>query len=293
MRSYRYLRLAIVILLTGLAASLVMQGVDAGCIEGSIDAFYYTPTHGLFIGALVATGAAMVAIKGRTTVEDCFFNIAGVLAPIVALVPTTRQTQVCDGSAPLEIARNDLIPNSLVALVFAGAVTLAVTAVIAARSETLRMHAKSFTRSLRTGLLPVVSFSIAALLFVGVWDVAWYSFAHFGAAIGLFVAIFLALGSLMSKRLHHVLHFALTWTKPTEQYRKPKPRYYNIYCGILVITVPAAVITAFVFEPPLFWIEVSGIVSFASFWIVQTAELWERLPEPTPAATGGRTTSPG
>lgn len=257
-----------------------------------MSAFYYTPAHGLFIGALVATGAAMVALNGRTTVEDSFFNIAGVLAPVVALVPTNRQLLLCDGSAPLEIERNDLVPNSLVALLVAGAATLSVTAFIAARRKTLRVHAKSFGRSLLTGVFPLALFAIAAFLFVGVWDVPRYSFAHFGAAIGLFVAIFLAIGSLVSKRLHRVLHLALTWTKPTEEYRKPAPRYYNSYCSILAATGPVAAITALVGEAPLFWIEVSGIASFTSFWIVQTAELWQRLPEPTPEVASGGTQSP-
>jgi hypothetical protein len=125
-----------------------------------------------------------------------------------------------------------------------------------------------------------------------VWDVPWYSFAHFGAAIGLFVAIFLAIGSLLSERLHRVLHVALTFTKPTEEYRKPAPRYYKSYCWILVATGPVAAITALVGDAPLFWIEVSGIASFASFWIVQTAELWERLPEPIPDVASGGTQSP-
>jgi hypothetical protein len=45
-------------------------------------------------------------------------------------------------------------------------------------------------------------------------------------------------------------------------------------------------------DAPLFWIEVSGIASFASLWIVQTAELWERLPEPIPDVASGGTQSP-
>jgi hypothetical protein len=292
LRSYRYLRLAIVILLIGLAAGIVGQRWSAGCIEDSISAFYYTPVHGLFIGALVATGAAMVALNGRTTVENSFFNIAGVLAPVVVLVPTNRQMLLCDGTAPLQIERNDLVPLSLVALLVAGAATLAVTAFTAARNKTLQVHAESFVHSLLTGVLPLTLFAIATFLFVGLWNVPWYSFAHFGSAIGLFVAIFLAIGSLLSERLHRVLHVALTFTNPTEEYRKPAPLYYKSYLWILFATAPVAAITALVGDAPLFWIEVSGIASFTSFWIVQTAELWRRLPEPTPGVASAGTQSP-
>jgi len=288
LRSYRYLRLAIVMLLVGLAAGIAWQRHTAGCIEDSLSAFYYTPAHGLFIGALVAIGAAMVALNGRTIVENSFFNIAGMLAPVVALVPTTRPVLLCDGSAPLQIERNDLVPISLVALLVAGAATLAVTAVIAAQHEGFRANAESFGRSLRTGVLPLALFAIAAFVFVGMLDVPAYTFVHYGAAIGMFVAIFLAIGSLTSKGLHLVLHILLTWTKPTEEYRKPAQPYYKSYWWILGATIPVAAITALVGGAPLFWIEVSGIASFASFWIVQTAELWERLPEPIPPVTRGR-----
>src|SRR5205085_6408417 len=55
---------------------------------GSISAYYYTPVRGMFAGALLAIGACLVCIRGSTTVEDILLNVAGMLAPVVALIPT-------------------------------------------------------------------------------------------------------------------------------------------------------------------------------------------------------------
>lgn len=59
----------------------------------AISAFYYTPVHAIFIGVLFATGFSLIALRGRDRVEDLFFNLAGFLAPVVALVKP-----VCTGS---------------------------------------------------------------------------------------------------------------------------------------------------------------------------------------------------
>ena len=288
LRSYRSLRLAIVIVLVGLAGALVRQLTKEGCIEISISAYYYTPVHGLFIGSLVATGAAMVALKGRTVVEDSLFNVAGVLAPVVALVPTTRQAILCDGkSNPLVLSRNDLAPNSLVALLVAGFAVLVVTAFVAKLHDAPEIPVTPLLRSLRTVVAPSTALAVAAAVTVGLLDQPWYTFMHFGAAIGLFAAIFLAIGSLLSERFHNALHLLLTWARPNDRYRKPMPIYSRAYGGLLVATGPLAIVAAISGSASIFWIEVVGIASFTIFWVVQTAELWYYLPDPPPTSAAG------
>ena len=88
--SYRYLRLSIVVLVATLGMALLIETSKASCMQGSISAYYYTPVHAVFVGALVAMGVVMVALKGRDPIEDLCFNLAGVLAPVVAFVPTAR-----------------------------------------------------------------------------------------------------------------------------------------------------------------------------------------------------------
>ena len=86
--TYRYLRMSLVAVLTMLAASVCFQWFFAGNHLPSISDYYWTPVHAVFIGALLALGVGMVILKPDNELEDIFLNIAGVLAPVVAFVPT-------------------------------------------------------------------------------------------------------------------------------------------------------------------------------------------------------------
>src|SRR4051812_23085950 len=87
--TYRCLRLGIVGMVLLLAVSLVIEIVNApGCVQTSISAYYYTPVRNIFVGALVAIGLCLIVIRGCSRWQDFFLNMAGMLAPIVALVPT-------------------------------------------------------------------------------------------------------------------------------------------------------------------------------------------------------------
>ena len=93
-RTSRYIRLAIVGLVLGLAASLAFElarvhhAEGQWCLLGSVSAYYYTPVHGFLIGALVTIGVALFAVRGNTVAENTLLNFAGVCAPFVAFVPT-------------------------------------------------------------------------------------------------------------------------------------------------------------------------------------------------------------
>lgn len=69
--------------------SVVIERSRATCWGESISGYYYTPSRNVFVGALVVIGVSLIAIKGSTDREDVLLNLAGVLAPIVAFVPTT------------------------------------------------------------------------------------------------------------------------------------------------------------------------------------------------------------
>lgn len=78
-------------LLLLLALSVGHQTAEQGWSTlTSISAYYYTPAHAIFVAVLIAIGAAMIVIKGTRGLEDILLNIAGMLAMIVALVPTSR-----------------------------------------------------------------------------------------------------------------------------------------------------------------------------------------------------------
>ncbi len=88
-KTYRYLRIGIIAAVFLLAASVVLERtkVAPACWQTSISAYYYTPARAVFVGALMAIGMSLVVIKGSTPWEDVFLNVAGMLAPVVALVP--------------------------------------------------------------------------------------------------------------------------------------------------------------------------------------------------------------
>ena len=53
----------------------------------------------MFIGALCAIGALLIVYKGSKDTEDVLLNLAGILAFVVAFVPTSRPVLLCGESA--------------------------------------------------------------------------------------------------------------------------------------------------------------------------------------------------
>jgi hypothetical protein len=73
-----------------LMASLVLEIIRTKGLElTSISASYYSPVSKVFVGVLIATGMALIAIMGREKSEDGALNLAGILAPTIGMLPTT------------------------------------------------------------------------------------------------------------------------------------------------------------------------------------------------------------
>src|SRR5258705_12152572 len=90
-KSYRYLRIAMVGLLVALGVSVGYQTWRQGFhLLGSVSAYYYTPAQAIFVGALIGIATCMIALKGTTAAEDVFLNLGGMFAAVVAMVPTSR-----------------------------------------------------------------------------------------------------------------------------------------------------------------------------------------------------------
>ncbi len=74
----------------------------------------------MFTGGLVAIGVSLIAIKGSTDLEDVLLNLAGVLAPIVAFVPTTPPEGGCP-SVGVDVRYAELyIDNNVLAYAIGG-----------------------------------------------------------------------------------------------------------------------------------------------------------------------------
>jgi hypothetical protein len=91
--TYMSLRLGAVGVIAALFISMYVEyrgGQPPHCLQKSISAFYYTPVQFVFVGALCAMGLVMIVLWGKTAWEDGWFNLAGLLAPVVAFVPTSK-----------------------------------------------------------------------------------------------------------------------------------------------------------------------------------------------------------
>ncbi len=140
LKTYRYLRMGMVGLVLALALSILLERLEVDCWQTSISSYYYTPARAVFVGGLMAVGVSLLVIKGSTRREDVMFNIAGILAPVVGVVPTSsvgecwsleptpKPTDGEGNPAPWVIANID---NNIQALLLAGIVGMIAVGLIA------------------------------------------------------------------------------------------------------------------------------------------------------------------
>lgn len=150
-KTYRYLRVAIVSMVVTLLVCTVLQSVDAGSWLGSLSAYYFTPVHAIFIGSLIMIGICLIAIRGQTNPEDITLNIAGLCAPIVALVPTAMPDEpgyknLFEGELPLAAMQF----NNVIALGLTAVFAVALAFTIGSRGR-LSAVLKALTTETRIG----------------------------------------------------------------------------------------------------------------------------------------------
>ena len=308
--SYRYLRLALVVVTVTLGVSLLFEIVAAGCYQGSISAFYYTPVHSVFVGALFVIGVSLVALIGKDLVEDLLFNLAGFLAPIVALVPTARPTDLCGpperhlgisesipGQDPTVATTDLLVTNNAWALFLGFLVAFVVALLLATRSTSRLERLRQVSRASWVGL----GLSLLVLIIGLVWFLNWRtSFdrrAHGTSAVLMFVAIWMAvLINADFERLRPIVHRPYRWLDvrpPTfsseskhESFFRGQYKLIAWFMAIAGIVLGYGVATGV--SHAVFWLEAAEIIPFAYFWVLQTAEGWTS----TSIAPGSSPTSP-
>jgi uncharacterized membrane protein len=266
-KTWRYLRLAIVVLAAGLAASVLYEHgktVD-GCWQPSISAYYYTPAQGVLVGTLVAIGVCLVSVKGNTDWEDILLNLAGSCAPVVAFVPVPDRGTCA--SALQGTANRDLrIANNVTAVLIAGGVALAVLGVVAAlgrwnpnRERPTRTAVAGFAGTVVVYLATVLVFLLARR-----WFTDW---GHDVFAVALFAFVLVTV-----------------WLNAVNLYysRRSTPcpaRVVNRYTVLGILMVVALVVTGLLglaagWRHWQLGAEASLIGLFAVFWVLQTVELW-------------------
>ncbi len=268
--TYRYLRISMVVAVLLLAVSIAIERSQVDCWQTSVSAYYYTPVKAIFVGVLMAVSLCLIVIKGRTSWEDAALNAAGMLAPIVAVVPTS-DVGTCWSVTPRPLPVNDNgeladwvvanIDNNITALIIAGIVGLIVAAVIATiATRNMRAIAEVGPVQMRLGLLGAMVFLVAGAVVFVAWD-DFDTLAHGLAAVAMFLFLAIAVG-------------LNAWQHRND----PAPRaYFWIYAAIAGLMVGAA---AVMFPFGSSWdhmvlvLETTEIALFAVFWLVQTKEHW-------------------
>lgn len=295
-KSYRYLRSAMVGLLLCLAVSVLRQSVQQGSILSSISAYYYTPAQAIFVGVLIAVGVCMIALKGTKQEEDVLLNIGGMLALVVAIVPTGRTE---DYKAALAACKNgdgsSFADQALTALDCPSVITLREATVANVNNNMFALMVVGFAGLLATLLFAWrdnnwtgkfwVGFSTACAVYLlgvvayGVLDEAFIDTAHYPAAIGMFACV---VAVVVINALRHqgvsLTEVQGAWNKTMTVVSAlvvSRGRYALValfMIAVVVIGVPLAFLGPF--DDIIFWIEAALIVLFAVFWAIQTAERW-------------------
>jgi hypothetical protein len=263
-KTYRYLRIGIVAVVVLLAASIGYERLQVSCWQTSISAYYYTPVRAVFVGGLVAIGVSLIVIKGSTIAEDTFLNVAGMLAPVVAFVPTANPgTCWSVRPIPLPVEDGKLAPwveanihNNITALLIAAAVGLLVAVVVSRLKGPGPVEALRATDlATQLGLLgAAVLLALGTVAFL-YWD-GFSTHAHYIAAITMFAC----LAGATAANAYEV--------------RASRPRYARAYLVIAVLMVLTAALFATSFTHKVLVIEAVEIALFASAWVAQTFEHW-------------------
>ncbi|KAB7743002.1 hypothetical protein GA707_15245 [Nostocoides sp. F2B08] len=269
-KTYRYLRLALVGLVVLLFAALAIEwlAVDRECVQPTISAYWHTPGRAVLVGVLVTMGICLIALKGNDEAEDVLLNLAGILAPGVAFVPTTAYS-ACSSSPAGTGQDTASISNNMQALFVLGAVAVVVALVIA-RGE--RGRTRRLSTWDRVGLFLGFAATAGGALWFYLDRDGFVAHAHNVAAVPMFLAIVAAVW-VNARDVQETIE-----THPA--LRAVRGRYSMAYRSIAVAML-ATLVLAVVghlggWTNALLVVEILLIALFAAFWVIQTRELWNQ-----------------
>ena len=257
--TYRTLRIALIGAIGLLATSLIIEIIRADLdLRGSISAYFHSPSQSIFVGSLIAIGMSVIAIRGEGS-EELFLNLAGVLAPVVALVPVAPP-----GMDKLPDALITNLKNNMVALIVVGLIATIALWLWPKSSQTDPGRSSSIRLALLiyTGVIVIGSF-----VFV-IWESARPAF-HYIAAISMFVCFGVVA--------------AINWSRTEQGWHRQAYRFVTIGMAISLVVIGGYKLFSEAIDTGLpewhtsvFWLEVIEIALFAGFWITQTIEQWNR-----------------
>lgn len=281
--TYRYLRVAMVLLVLLLTASVVLQvfGPDPDCWQRSVSAYYYTPARAVFVASLCAIGACLVVYRGNTDAEDIALNASGLLAFVVAFVPTQVDDTCPASNVPSPAELDAAVTNNVWALIVGGVALTAVSWLLRARTTPDERGGSLSVWPLLASTFGVV---VLPLVFIR-WHDAVRDHGHDVAAIALFAGIVVVVGL-------NALGLAAQSDGDRPVVRRAANRYTVV--GVAMVATFVGVLVAHWAVPGflqwLFWLEALLIAEFAVYWVLQTVELWNvveraEAPQPSPGLT--------
>ena len=196
----------------------------------------------------------LIVYRGSNDTEDALLNLAGILAFVVAMVPTSRPVLLC-GSVDLGIGNQSALRN-----VWAVVIALALS-----RAASWWMYRRTGTAPSRSALGTAAVWAQRVLLAVGLLALIlapdWFrTNAHGIAAVAMFATIILTVvitAFLVDGGRHRLV--------------------YQAIAAVMVLTLVAAVVLHLIldgFNHAVIVVEAALIVEFAVYWVVQTVELW-------------------
>jgi len=269
-KTWRYLRLAIVALVLGLAAAIIWEWHLAPnhCLQQSISAYFYTPARAVFTGSLIGIGLALICIRGTTDFEDTALNLAGIFAPLVALVPTPEVSQGCSSYPGSAGGRVEGYTNAVVAVFVMGALALLLMAGLAIAHRVKAGTWDVSGTAVFGWLAGVIVWAVVLIVFATQRD--WFDQKmHFTSAIAMFVFAWIAVG----------LNTFDTKAPPWGWLR-----YLYLAVFVAMPVVAGTILTArFAFgwtDRWVLWFEVGEIVPFTVYWAVQSVHMWNKASRP-------------
>ncbi|MGV8848891.1 MAG: hypothetical protein ACOH16_05025 [Propionibacteriaceae bacterium] len=283
--TYRALRMGVVAVALLLMTSLVLETIRTKGLElTSISASYYSPVSKVFVGVLVATGMALIAIMGREKSEDGALNLAGMLAPTIGMLPTTVGPSA-PGACREGVAK--CIPSTALTDVennVSSLLVLGLIALVGALIYVVRTHGVG-SMQLRRMLLPSVLWAVSA----GLWLFArelMFVHGHNLAAFGFFLLL-----AYVARVNAQDPPDGPTVMGLTPQAYK---RGYQIISPAMIATIVLTAIYDIAILlgapnpwPQWFFVAESLLLAlFIAFWVLQTAHFWrDGVPDDAAGAT--------
>jgi hypothetical protein len=285
MKTYRYLRAGLVAVVALLVVALTKHALEHRCLQTSISGYYYTPVRAVFVGFLMALGFGLIVLRGHHGPEDILLNVAGLLAPVVAIMPTT-DVGTCGLTVPTPppmtngkladwIVAN--VNNNLWTLLITGLASVVATWVIGsiiAKTQRPATGSREVDRVLTSAtgrsLLIAAALLVGAMLLYGFAPDWTRRHAHGWSALAMFVVL------------------GIVATLNAQEKYTASRRYRQLYGTIAVLML---VVALFCFvalrnlDHKVLVLEASEIALFATYWALQTAEHWNDV---TPRATGAK-----